>query len=447
MATPTSYLLRDTATDFTKIENAVAAGDYSRLRTWLRNDKKETIVNEVKTAVLRGRGGAGFPAGLKWSFVPKNTGKPHYLVVNADEGEPGTFKDRYWLEDNPHPLLEGCILACYALDIHTCYIYLRGEFIKAGHVLDQAIAEAKKRGFLGKNVLGSGFDLEIHTHLGAGAYICGEETALLESLEGKPGQPRLKPPFPAVVGLFDCPTVINNVETIVNVPIILEHGGEEFLSWGSEKNGGTKVFCVSGHVKKPGLFEFALGQVTMRELIYDHCGGTLDDRPIKAVVPGGASCPVITGDELDVALDFDALKSVGSMLGTAGVIVIAEPTCIVRSILRFASFYAHESCGQCTPCREGCGWLERILRHIEEGRGRPEHPEMLLDVCNQIEGNTICAHGDAAAWPIQGMLKKFMPEIMAHIENGCCPYEDSDGHGGSDWDTRGQEWLDQAGEA
>ncbi len=442
MIAESSHILRHkTGTDLRRIENAMGQGDYSRLRAWLRPDKRAAITDEVKKANLRGRGGAGFPAGMKWGFIGK--GFPRYLVINADEGEPGTFKDRYWLERDPHPLIEGCILAAYALEANVVYIYLRGEFVRPCEVLDAAIEDAKRKGFLGKNILGSGFDLEIYTHLGAGAYICGEETALLESLEGKPGQPRLKPPFPAVQGLFGKPTIINNVETIVNVPLILQHGGDAFASWGTPKNGGTKVFCVSGHVKRPGLYEFPLGKITMRELIYDACGGILDDRPLKAIIPGGASCPVITPDELDVPLDFDSLKAVGSMLGTAGAIVIAEPTCIVQALLRLSSFYEHESCGQCTPCREGCGWIVRVLKAIEEGRGRPEHVAMLRDICGQIEGNTICAHGDAAAWPVQGVLKKFLPEVEEHVRLGGCPYKGRAGHAGSDWTTRGDAWARQ----
>ncbi|MFT7621949.1 MAG: NADH-quinone oxidoreductase subunit F [Myxococcota bacterium] len=443
MSVETRHLLR-TQDDMglCSIDSAIAKGDYKRLRPWMKDEKKQELIAEVKAANLRGRGGAGFPAGLKWTFVPQNIDKPKYLVINADEGEPGTFKDRYWLEHDPHPLIEGCILTAFALNMNTCYVYVRGEFIRPARNLEAAIQEARDRGYLGKNILGTGFDLDIHVHLGAGAYICGEETALIESLEGKPGQPRLKPPFPAVVGVFGCPTLVNNVETIVNVPLILEVGAEKYTSWGTERNGGTKVFCVSGHVKKPGLYEFPLGGVTMRELIYDHCGGILDDRELKGVIPGGASCPIISPDEIDVSLDFDTLKSVGSMLGTAGVMVIAEPTCIVRALLRLSSFYAHETCGQCTPCREGTGWLVRILRAIEEGRGRPEHLDMLLSICGQIEGNTICAHGDAAAWPVQGVLKKYYDEVKAHVDLGRCPYEGVDGHGGSEWDLRADTWLE-----
>ena len=427
VAEQTSYLLRDAGRDLTRMDQALALGTYSRLRKWMRPDKKDAIVDEVKAANLRGRGGAGFPAGVKWTFVPKNTDKPKYLAVNADEGEPGTFKDRYWLERDPHALIEGCILCCYALGIHTCYIYIRGEFVRPGQVTERALEDAYKQGYLGKNILGTGFDLDIYVHMGAGAYICGEETAMLNSLEGYAGQPRLKPPFPALIGLFGCPTVINNVETLVNVPVILEMGAEKFNALGTEKNGGTKVFGVSGHVKKPGIYEFPLG-TNLKEIIYDHCGGILDDRPLKGVIPGGSSCPIITPDEIDIPCDFDSLKAVGSMLGTAGVIVIAEPTCIVQALLRLSSFYAHESCGQCTPCREGTGWLERILREIEAGRGKKEHVDLLLDVAGQMEGNTICALADAAAWPVQGVLKKFLPEVLKHIELGRCPYGGEGAH-------------------
>ena len=421
MPTPqTSYILRQDGKDYNDINVAVAAGTYSRLRKWMRSPMKEQIVEEVKKANLRGRGGAGFPAGVKWGFLPKND-KTRYLAVNADESEPGTFKDRYWLQHDPHPLIEGILLTCYALDIHTCYIYVRGEFWRPAENLDRGVQAAYKKGYLGKNILGTGFDLDVYVHVGAGAYICGEETGMLESIEGKPGKPRLKPPFPAVAGLWGCPTIINNVETIVNVPLILEIGGDKFLSLGTPKNGGTKVFGISGHVKKPGIYELPLG-VNLKEVIYDHCGGILDDRQLKGVIPGGSSVPIITPDEIDIPLDFDSLKKVGSMLGTAGAIVIAEPTCILQCLIRLSTFYAAESCGQCTPCREGTGWTDRILRGIEAGHGKMEQLGMLLDVVGQMEGNTICALADAAAWPVQGVLKKFLPEVKAHIELGRCPY-------------------------
>jgi NADH-quinone oxidoreductase subunit F len=422
VATQSDYLLRDRNVDWTNIDTAIKHGDYSRLKKWL-SGTPEALLEEVKKASLRGRGGAGFPAGLKWSFVPQDTGKQKYLAVNADEGEPGTFKDRYWLEENPHPQIEGCILCCYAVQASVCYIYIRGEFQKGISVTEQAIVDAYAKGYLGKNIMGTGFDLEMYVHPGAGAYICGEETGMLESLEGKPGQPRMKPPFPAVEGLFGCPTVINNTETLVNVPIILEIGADAYNALGTEKNGGTKLWGISGHVKKPGLYEFPLG-MNLKEIIYDHCGGILDDRELKGVIPGGASCPILTPDEIDISADFDSLKSVGSLLGTCGVIVIAEPTCIVQALLKLSSFFAHESCGQCTPCREGTGWLERILQTIEAGNGTDEHIEMLTDVCGQMEGTTICALSDAAAWPVQGVLKKFMPELKAHVDQGRCPYEE-----------------------
>ena len=297
----TTYLLRDPNVDWKEIDVAIRqGGDYSRLRRWMRPNLKEKIVHEVKAANLRGRGGAGFPAGVKWSFVPKPDGGARYLVVNADEGEPGTFKDRYWLGVDPHPLIEGCILCAYALDLTACYIYIRGEFVRQAEVLQAAIDQARARKYLGKNILGSGLDFDIHIHMGAGAYVCGEETALLESIEGKPGRPRLKPPFPAAIGLFGRPTVINNVETMACVPLILEHGGDTFHGWGRERNGGPKVFGVSGHVKRPGIYEFPLGRVTLRELIFEHCGGILDDRELKGVIPGGSSVPIVTPDELDV---------------------------------------------------------------------------------------------------------------------------------------------------
>jgi NADH-quinone oxidoreductase subunit F len=423
MTKESTLLLRDPKKDWTDIDVAIKeGGDYSRLKTWMKRDPMD-LLNEVKSASLRGRGGAGFPAGLKWSFVPRDTDKPKYLVCNADEGEPGTFKDRYWLEVDPHPHIEGCILTCFAVQANACYIYIRGEFIKGIEVTNKAIQDAYDKGFLGKNILGTGFDLEMYIHPGAGAYICGEETGLLESLEGKPGRPRLKPPFPAVIGAFGCPTVINNVETLVNVPIILEMGHEAYNALGTEKNGGTKVWCVSGHVKKPGLYEFPLG-TNLKEILYDYCGGILDDRPLKGVIPGGASCPVLTPDEIDIAADFDSLKSVGSLLGTCGAIVIAEPTCILQALLRLCDFYAHESCGQCTPCRDGTGWVAKMVRMIEDGNGTMEHIDMLLDVCGQMEGNTICALSDAAAWPVQAVLKKYLPEVKKHIEIGGCPYDD-----------------------
>ncbi|GMV39504.1 MAG: NADH-quinone oxidoreductase, F subunit NuoF [Myxococcales bacterium] len=418
-----NYIFRGYDKDWTDLNVHRASGGFEAVKKALSMDK-DAIVDEVKRANLRGRGGAGFPAGVKWGFVPKVSEKPKYLVVNADEGEPGTFKDRYWLKWDPYPLIEGCIICSFALDIHTCYIYIRGEFAEEIAIVEAAIDRARKAGLLGRNLMGTGFDLEIYTHTGAGAYICGEETALLNSLEGKAGQPRLKPPFPAVEGLFACPTVVNNVETLVNVPQIIKHGADWFNSHGTERNGGTKVFCVSGHVKRPGLYEVKLG-TNLKDIIYDLCGGILDDRPLKGVIPGGSSCPIIRPDEIDIPADFDSFKAVGSMLGTAGVMVIAEPTCLVQVLLRISRFYAHESCGQCTPCREGTGWLYRIIKDIEKGVGKHEHIDLLEHGASRIEGNTICALGDAAAWPVRSFVKKYRSEFERHIELGRCPYKAS----------------------
>jgi NADH-quinone oxidoreductase subunit F len=381
----------------------------------------EDLVAEVKRSNLRGRGGAGFPAGIKWTFLPKDSKAPKYLVINADEGEPGTFKDRAILEKDPHRMLEGCLICAFALGLKATYVYIRGEFRRGpGKVVEDAIAEMYQAGLLGKNILKSGFDHDMFVHYGAGAYICGEETGLLESLEGKPGEPRLKPPFPAVVGLFGCPTIINNVETIACVPAIIERGGEWFASLGNEGGGGTKLYCVSGHVVKPGLFE-APGGITMREVIYEHAGGVRLGRQLKGVIPGGSSCPVLLPHEIDIPMDFESLRKVGSMMGTAGVIVFDDHTSVVELAARTAHFYHHESCGQCTPCREGSGWTERVLNDILAGRAKPADYELLLDICNNIEGNTICALGDALAMPIRSFLLKFEEEFRQHIQLGRFP--------------------------
>ncbi len=403
------FLLRDPSLDWRSLDVHLAHGGFEAVRKAFAMEP-DAIVEEVKRSNLRGRGGAGFPTGVKWGFVPKQSDKPKYLVINADEGEPGTFKDRYWLEKDPFPLIEGCIICARALDMHTCYIYMRGEFLDQMKVVEDAIRQCEERGFLGDDILGSGFSLRIYVHPGAGAYICGEETALLNSIEGKRGWPRLKPPFPAVEGLFACPTVVNNVETIAAIPQIILRGGDWFAGLGPPRNGGTKVFCVSGHVKKPGLYELPLG-TTYREIIYEHCGGTLDDRPIKAVIPGGSSCPPLTADELDVPADFDSVAKAGSMLGTGGVIVICEPTPLLEVLRRIAHFYHHESCGQCTPCREGTGWLQRMLDALHEGSAPDDVLDLLVDAASYIEGDTICALGDAAAWPVKGFIAKFPEEF------------------------------------
>jgi NADH-quinone oxidoreductase subunit F len=418
------FLLRDKhGKDYTDISVYEAAGGYGAAKKSLAMGWQATL-DEVKKASVRGRGGAGFPAGMKWSFVPRDTNKPKYLVVNGDEGEPGTFKDNYYLSQDPHRLIEGCIICMLTLDIGTCYIYIRGEFFRQIATVERAVAQAYKAGYLGENALGSGKRLEMHVHTGAGAYICGEETALIESLEGKPGQPRLKPPFPAVVGAFGCPTVINNVETLASVPLIIEKGADWFMSLGVDRDGGSRIVGISGHVKNPGIYEVGVG-VTLRDMIYGPGGGVLEDRPIKAVIPGGSSCPVLTPDQLDTPMTVDAMMKAGTMLGTCGIIVIAEGTCLVKCLQRISHFYAHESCGQCTPCREGTGWLARILDNLEAGRGSSADLDVLLDVADQIGGNTICALGDAASLPVQSFLRKFRAEFEAHVTHGGCPHDHS----------------------
>jgi NADH-quinone oxidoreductase subunit F len=394
-------------------------GGYRNLAKALKEFTPDSIVDTVKKSGLRGRGGAGFPTGMKWGFVPKDSGKPTYLCVNADESEPGTFKDRLIIEKDPHQLIEGIIISAYALSCHRAFIYIRGEFVYGTGVLNRAIEQAREKGYIGKNILDSGFDLELSVHRGAGAYICGEETALLESIEGKRGHPRLKPPFPAVVGLYGAPTVINNVETIANIPHIIENGAEWYASIGTERNTGTRLFGVSGHVKKRGVYEFPMG-ITLKELIYDHCGGIRDGRELKAIVPGGSSVPVMTPDQIDVPLDFDSIAKAGSMLGSAGVIVMDDSTCMVKAARVLAKFYAEESCGQCSQCREGTEWLYRILTRIENGSGRHGELELMLDICANMKGKTICPLSDAAAMPIESYIQKFYDEFAAHIQEQRC---------------------------
>jgi NADH-quinone oxidoreductase subunit F len=378
---------------------------------------RDWIIDQMKASGLRGRGGAGFPTGLKWSFMPKKSdGRPHYLVVNADESEPGTCKDREILRNDPHHLVEGCLVAGFAMGANAAYIYVRGEFIREREALERAVAEAYDAKLIGKdNVHGWPFD--IYVHHGAGAYICGEETALLESLEGKKGQPRLKPPFPANSGLYGCPTTVNNVESIAVAPTILRRGGAWFAGLGRANNTGTKLFSVSGHVNKPGTFEEEMG-VPFRDLIEKHCGGIRGGWDnLLAVIPGGASVPVVPGAQMpDALMDFDGLRAVGSSLGTAAVIVMDKSTDIVRAIARLSAFYKHESCGQCTPCREGTGWMMRIMDRLVTGDAEKREIDMLLQITKQVEGHTICALGDAAAWPIQGLIRHFRPEIEARID-------------------------------
>ncbi|NCG12271.1 MAG: NADH-quinone oxidoreductase subunit NuoF [Planctomycetia bacterium] len=395
-------------------------GGYEQARKSLHDWQPDDLIETVKAANLRGRGGAGFPTGVKWGFVPKNTDKPKYLAVNADESEPGTFKDRLIMEKNPHLLLEGIIICCKAVGIHHAYIYIRGEFVFAANRLQNAIDRAYSEGILGENCLGSDFTLDVTLHRGAGAYICGEETGMLSSLEGDRGQPKLKPPFPAVEGLFGCPTVVNNVETLANLPYILEIGPEAYGKIGPEKSPGPKLFCVSGHVEKPGVFELPMG-ISLRTLIDEHAGGVWKGRKLKAVIPGGSSAHVLRADECDVDMDIESLAAAGTMLGSAGVIVMDETTCMVDALLNIMRFYHHESCGQCTPCREGTGWLEKIAHRIAIGEGRMEDMDLVTEVCDRMVGKTICALADAAAFPAESIVKKFREDFVAAIENGGSP--------------------------
>ena len=400
-----------------RLAGARARGTWSGTKEVLAKGR-DWIVEEVKKSELRGRGGAGFPAGLKWSFMPKQSdGRPHYLVVNADESEPGTCKDRDILRHEPHRLLEGCLIAGFAMGAHACYIYIRGEFFRETERLEFAIEEAYAAGLIGKNACGSGWDYDIYLHRGAGAYICGEETALLESLEGKKGQPRLKPPFPAAVGVYGCPTTVTNVETVAVSPDICKRGASWFASIGRPKNTGTKIFCISGHVNQPCNVEDAMS-VPLRELIERHAGGVRGGWDnLLAVIPGGSSVPCIPKSICDtVLMDFDALRDVKSGLGTAGVIVMDRSTDIVEAICRLSLFYAHESCGQCTPCREGAGWMWRVMRRLVRGQAEKSEIDKLLDVTTEVEGHTICALGDAAAWPIQGLIRHFRPELERRVE-------------------------------
>jgi NADH-quinone oxidoreductase subunit F len=405
--------------NLSRIDVYTSLGGYQGLRKALREHSPSDVTDIVKRSGLRGRGGAGFPTGMKWGFVPKNSGKPVYLCVNGDESEPGTFKDRLIIEKDPHQLIEGTIIAAYALGCRLAFIYLRGEFFHGAEVMQKALAEAYEQHYLGNNILGTDFHLDVILHRGAGAYICGEETALLESIEGKRGHPRLKPPFPAVVGLYKCPTVINNVETLANIPHIINNGADWFSSLGTERNSGTRLFGVSGHVRKPGIYEFPMG-IPLRELIYDHCGGIRNGNSLKAVLPGGSSVPVLTADQVDVRMDFDSVAKAGSMLGSAGVIVMDETTCMVKAVRRITRFYAEESCGQCTQCREGTEWLYQILTRIENGRGRAGELEILLDICTNMKGRTICPLSDAAALPVESFVRKFYDEFAAHIQEQRC---------------------------
>ncbi len=406
--------------DLHRIDVYEASGGYAMLRKAL-GMKPGEVTDEVKKSNLRGRGGACFPTGLKWTFMPKESAKPKYLCVNGDESEPGTFKDRQIFELNPHLLIEGTLIACYAMGITTAYLYVRGEYKHWIDLVQKAVDDAYARGYIGGNILGSGFSTNLYIHRGAGAYICGEESSLMNSLEGQRGYPRVKPPFPAQNGLWGCPTTINNVETMANIPVIMRMGWESYSKIGAQKHPGPLLVGVSGHVNNPGVFEMPTG-VPLLDIIHQYAGGVPGNKRIKAVIPGGSSTMILRGDALDgVCMDADSLKAAGSSVGTAGVIVMDEDTDLIRVITRITEFYHHESCGQCTPCREGTGWMLKILRRFEQSDARPADIDLLLDVANNIEGNTICALGDAAAWPVQSMIKRFRDEFERRAVKGASP--------------------------
>ncbi|MES9883808.1 MAG: NADH-quinone oxidoreductase subunit NuoF [Sedimenticola sp.] len=402
------------------LEQYQSRGGYGMLTKIMKEGiTPEAIIDEVKASGLRGRGGAGFPAGLKWSFISRNSPGQKFVVCNSDEGEPGTFKDRDILRYNPHQLIEGMIIASYAIGASRGYNYIRGEFWEPYERFEAALEEARAAGFLGKDILDSGFDLEIHSHLGGGAYVCGEETALLESIEGKKGQPRFKPPFPAHFGLYGCPTIINNTESLASIPVIMEKGGQWFKDLGVENSGGAKLFSISGNIKNPGVFEIPMG-TPFSELL-EMAGGMKEGSKLKAVIPGGSSSPIIPGEQMmDLTMDYDAIQNAGSMLGSGAVMVLDDTNCMVKVLERMSYFYHEESCGQCTPCREGTGWLYRVVSRIENGQGRPEDLALLDDITTKIAGRTICALGDAAAMPVQGMLKHYRDEFEYHIEHKKC---------------------------
>jgi NADH-quinone oxidoreductase subunit F len=399
-----------------KIEVYIKQKGYEAVKKGLEKMKPDEILEEVKAANLRGRGGAGFPAGVKWGFVPKDVDKPKYLCVNADEGEPGTFKDRYIMTHNPHLLIEGIIITSYCVGINKAYIYIRGEYEAVALRLEKAISEAYEKKFLGKNILGSGFNLDVFVHRGAGAYICGEETALLESLEGKRGNPRLKPPFPASIGLFGCPTVINNVETLSNIPFIILNGAGRFLQAGLPKDGGTRIFGVSGMVKNPGIYELPMG-TSLRDIIFQYAGGMKEGKKLKAVIPGGMSAPILRAEEIDIKMDFDSLVEAKSMLGSAAIIVIDEETPILNVLGLVTKFYSHESCGQCTPCRIGNSWINKTVKRITSGKGNKGDLDKIAQIANNMLGKTLCPLGDAAAMPVLSIIQKFRKELEAHISN------------------------------
>jgi NADH-quinone oxidoreductase subunit F len=395
-------------------------GGYRSWQEVVQNIKPEQLIEVVKASGLRGRGGAGFPTGMKWSFVPKDNPKPKYLVCNADESEPGTFKDRLLIEKDPHAIVEGTLISAYAIQSHTAFIYIRGELVFGTVRLERAVEEAYRAGYIGKNIFGSGYDLDVIVHRGAGAYICGEETALLSSLEGSRGWPKVKPPFPATHGLFGCPTVVNNVETLAALPWIIAHGPPAYAAIGTEKSKGTKLFSVSGHIAKPGVYEVEMGY-PFKKFLDEDCGGVPNGKKLKGVIPGGGSMPVLRPEEIEkVNLDYESVQAAGSFLGSGGVIVMDETTCMVRAAWNLARFFAHESCGQCSPCREGCHWMEKIFHRIEDGDGEKNDLDLILNISGNIMGNTICPFGDAAAMPAAAFIKKYRDEFDAHIAEKKC---------------------------
>jgi NADH-quinone oxidoreductase subunit F len=408
----------------TKIDVFLQNGGYQALEKALNQMTPESIIDEMKKSNLRGRGGAGFPTGMKWSFVPKDSPKAKYVICNADESEPGTCKDRPLMEMDPHQLIEGMVIAGRAIGSHQGFIYIRGEYRYVLDIVQGAITEAYERGYLGKNILGSGFDNDLLIHTGAGAYECGEESALMESLEGKRGYPRIKPPFPAVVGLYGCPTIINNVETLSAVPAIILGGGEAYANLGTPKNGGTRLLCVAGHVNKPGIYEIPLG-MNMKEFIYGMAGGITGGKKLKAVIPGGSSCPLLTADEIDIPMDYDSVAKAGSMLGSGGMVVMDEDTCMVDMARRIMHFYAHESCGWCIPCREGTTWLRKMLERLHAGYGREQDIDMLSELSKNILGRSFCPLGDAAAMPTISIVQKWRNEFEDHL-HGRCAYKSAE---------------------
>lgn len=404
------------------LDSYLKRGGYQTVTKKLAKHKPEEIVDEVKKSGIRGRGGAGFPAGIKWSFLPKGTDKPIYLICNGDEGEPGTFKDRVILEENPHMLIEGMILSSYAIQAKHAYIYIRGEYGFALRRTQEAVKEAYEAGYLGKKLKGTDYICEITVHKGAGAYVVGDETGLMNSIEGKKGQTRNKPPFPAIEGLYGCPTIINNVETLASVAYIIEHGGDKYKSIGTDKSSGTKLLSVSGHVRKPGVYEVEMGYSFM-DFLNNECGGVLGGKKLKAVIPGGSSTPVLRPENCEnMTIDYESIAAAGSSLGSGAVMVIAEGTCMVKLLEVLAHFYHHESCGQCTPCREGTGWLLKIIKRIEAGQGKMEDIDLLTSITKHIAMHTICPLGDAACGPVDSFVKQFREEFEEHIKKGKCPY-------------------------